>query len=317
MFKSDRNTLISLGLLSITFIILFLTYNVGGSWSFALAFRGKKLVVLVLIAIAIATSTILFHTATQNRIITPSIMGFDALFIFIQTVLLFFMGAIQFISFEGIAKFLVEMGVMVSVFLAMFYWLFLRGNRSVYLLALTGIILGIFFRSLVNFIFRILDPNSFAVLQSELFSSFNAVETNLIFIAAPMIIACLFFVYLLRYKLEIIALGKNTAVALGVNYRATVFAMLAIIAILVAVSTALVGPITIFGLLVSHLAYQITKHQNHLNLIIISSLIAICTLVGGQFIFEKLLNMQATLSIVIECIGGITFLLILMRAHKK
>lgn len=315
--KTDKQIIIALGLLAALFCIFFLTYGAKGQWGFVLSFRGVKIFALVLIAVAIAVSTVLFHTITHNRIITPAIMGFDALYVFIQTSLLFVLGAIEFINLDDMVKYLLNIIIMVTLFLGLFHWLFLKANRSIFLLALTGIIIGIFFRNLSYFIFRLLDPNMFAVLQGELFSSFNAVETDLLSISAVIIGLCLVPVYMMRYKLDILALGRDKAIALGINYKPNVFGLLAIIAILVSVSTALVGPITFFGLLVSNLAYLIVKNQNHVNLLIVACLIAICTLVGGQFIFEKLLGLQGTLSIVIECLGGITFIWILLRTHKR
>lgn len=316
-FKTDKSIIIALSLLLVLFTILFMTYDAKGSWSFVLNFRGRKIMALALIAIAIGTSTVLFHSITHNRIITPAIMGFDALYVFIQTTILFVFGATDFINLDTVGKFLFNMGVMTVVFLLLFQWLFLKANRSIFLLALTGIILGIFFRSLNDFMFRLLDPNTFAVLQGVLFSSFNAIESKLLNIAAIVIACCLIPTFLLRHKLDIVALGREKAIALGVNYKPTVFGVLAIIAVLVSVSTALVGPITFFGLLVANMAYLLVRNQNHTNLLIVTCLIAICTLVGGQFIFEKLINLKGTLSIVIECLGGITFIWMLLKAHKK
>ncbi|MEP0661853.1 MAG: iron chelate uptake ABC transporter family permease subunit, partial [Roseobacter sp.] len=63
-----------------------------GNWDFILVFRGTKLLALVIVATAIAVATILFQTLTSNRILTPSIMGFDALYVLFQTALIFTLG---------------------------------------------------------------------------------------------------------------------------------------------------------------------------------------------------------------------------------
>ena len=267
---TDKHIIIALSLLALAFCVFFLTYGAKGQWGFILSFRGVKILALVLIAIAIAVSTILFHTITHNRIITPAIMGFDALYVFIQTSLLFSLGTLEFINFGAIPKYLLNIAIMMALFLSLFHWLFLKANRSIFLLALTGIIIGIFFRNLSYFIFRLLDPNMFAVLQGELFSSFNAVETDLLSISVVIIALCLVPIYFMRYKLDILALGRDKAIALGISYKPNIFVLLAIIAVLVSVSTALVGPITFFGLLVSNLTYLIVKDQNHIHLLIVA-----------------------------------------------
>jgi len=61
--------------------ICFLTIGSRGNWEFVLWFRGAKLISITLVAIAVSIATILFQTISQNRILTPSIMGFDALYI--------------------------------------------------------------------------------------------------------------------------------------------------------------------------------------------------------------------------------------------
>ena len=87
-----------LGLLVAVAATAFMTLGAQGRWDFVLPFRGKKLLALVLVAYAIAVSTVLFQTVVNNRILTPSIMGFDALYVLIQTVLMFSLGATRVAS---------------------------------------------------------------------------------------------------------------------------------------------------------------------------------------------------------------------------
>ena len=60
---------------------LFLTLNVNGHWDFALPLRGKKLLALMVVGYAIGVSTLLFQTLTHNPILTPSLLGFDSLYV--------------------------------------------------------------------------------------------------------------------------------------------------------------------------------------------------------------------------------------------
>ena len=65
----------------------YLTYNTYGNWSFALQLRGKRIVAFGLVAIAVSFSTITLQTLTQNRYLTPGILGLDQLYVLIQTIL--------------------------------------------------------------------------------------------------------------------------------------------------------------------------------------------------------------------------------------
>ena len=91
---------------------LFLTVNINGYWDFALPLRGKKLLALMVVGYAIGVSTLLFQTLTHNPILTPSLLGFDSLYVLLQSLLVFFLGAISFTSINPIAKFILEIVLM-------------------------------------------------------------------------------------------------------------------------------------------------------------------------------------------------------------
>ena len=107
------------------------------------------------------------------------------------------------------------------------------------------------------------------------------------------------------------------AVSLGVSYISFQRLTLVVISLLVCISTALVGPITFLGLLVSALTYKIAGSLEHKKLLIISFLLGALFLVIGQTIFERLLRLQSTLSIVIEFFGGMLFLYLVLRKRFK
>ena len=75
---------------------LFLTLNIQGDWDFVLQLRLTKLAALLLVAYAVGVSTQLFQTLTNNPILTPSILGFDSLYVFLQTLLLFALGGVGY-----------------------------------------------------------------------------------------------------------------------------------------------------------------------------------------------------------------------------
>ena len=90
-----RNTtkFIILILLSLGAIAGYLFHDLNGSFDYALPKRVMKVAAMILTGVAIAYSTVIFQTITHNRILTPSIMGLDSLYILLQTVLIFFFGS--------------------------------------------------------------------------------------------------------------------------------------------------------------------------------------------------------------------------------
>lgn len=309
--------LVLLGFLAALSALAFMTVGARGSWSFILAFRGTKLAAMALVAYSIAVSTVLFQTVTNNRILTPSIMGFDALYILIQTLIVFFFGAVHVDWMGPNSRFLAETAVMVVFASALYAWLFSGATRGLHLVMLVGIVFGVFFRSLSNLMQRMLDPNAFAVLQDRFFASFNTVNGDILLISA--IIVAAVTLYGLRYLhvFDVLALGRDTAINLGVDHRRVVHRILLMVTILVSVSTALVGPITFFGLLVANLAYMIAGSARHRVVLPVAALIAVICVVGGQTVLERVFAFNTALSVIIEFLGGLVFIILLVRGNAR
>ena len=100
-FISSRNTVLILLGIALFCVIFFMTFNLKGNISYILTHRTWIVLTMILVAFSAATSTLLFQTVTNNRILTPSIMGFESLFVLIQTVVIFFIDA-QGIPYIGI-----------------------------------------------------------------------------------------------------------------------------------------------------------------------------------------------------------------------
>ena len=296
--------------------VLFMTVGVKTEWSFVLPLRGTKLATLWTVAFAIGVSTVLFQTVTNNRILTPAVMGFDALYQLIQSVLAFSIG-VAAMQMPELARFGMNVGLMVVLSTALFMWLFRGQTSNLHLLLLVGIVAGIFFRSLNNFVWRIMDPNEFVVLQDRLFANFNTVSLKLLLMSLVVIVAVGAWVWRQRHLLDVLALGRDVAINLGVNYQRSVMGVLVVIAVLVSVSTALVGPVTFFGLLVSNMAYQLMHTHQHRYTLAATVLLGVLLLVGGQMVLERIFSFNTALSMVVEFLGGLTFIYLLVRKTKN
>ena len=312
-----RTSNIFLLLTSILFAscLFFITYNANGNWDFVLPFRGKKLVLLLTIAYTIGVSTLLFQTLTNNPILTPSILGFDSLYLLIQTTLVFILGGVGFTQLDLIGKFGIETSLMLLGSLLLFRTLN-KSNADLARMILVGVIFGVLFRSLNNLLQRMIDPEEFAVAQSTSFASFNTVNPTLLWISVGITILSAYWIWLNHHKLDVLLLGKDRAFGLGLNYSQFTRRLLICCALLVAVSTALVGPILFLGLLVCALVNAISPVIAHSVRIPMTVIIAAITLVLGQAVFEQLLKMQGVLSVVIEFAGGIVFIYLILKQKK-
>lgn len=307
--------LLLLALATLVAMACFMTVGARGNWGFVLSLRGGKLAGLVLVGVAVAIATVLFQTLTENRILTPAVMGFDALYVALQTALVFVLGGHGAASLDPRLRFAGEALVLAVVALGIFRFLF-DGRRGFHLVVLAGLVFGILCRGLANLLQRILDPNAFSVLQSLMFSRFNVMDTSLLPVAGVAILAAGVMAWRLAPTLDVLALGRDTAINLGVDHRRMVTLLILVIAVLVSVSTALVGPVLFFGLLVSNLAYLALGTDRHRYTLPGAALIAVACLAGGQTVLERGLGYDAALSVVIEFTGGIVFILLLLRGTR-
>lgn len=311
-----KKKLYTLAIVSILIAGLYVFYDLSGNISYILPRRFIKIAAIIVTGSTIAISTTIFMTITNNRILTPSVMGLDALYLLIQTVIIFLFGSKSLIMMNSHLNYMISIGLMILFSLLLFRILFRGEQQNIYVLLLVGIILGTFFGSFTSFMQVLIDPNEFMVAQDRMFASINNVNSDLLYIS--LFIFGMVIIYLLKFHkfLDVLALGKDQAINLGVPYDHVVKHLLIIVVILVSVATALVGPITFLGLIVVNLAYEFLKTFRHTHILIGSALISIIALISGQFLVEKIFTFQTTVAVLINFFGGIYFIYLLVKGQK-
>ncbi|KOY80410.1 iron chelate uptake ABC transporter family permease subunit [Lysinibacillus macroides] len=303
--------------LAVAFVLLYVFYQLNGNYHYAFPRRLMKVLAMGLTGIAIAYSTVVFQTITHNRILTPSVMGLDSLYMLIQTLIYFFFGSISILVINVHYNFLVAVSAMVVFALIFYRVLFKEGKRPIHFLLLVGMIVGTFLGSITTFLQVLIDPNEFLGLQSKMFASFNNVNSDLIWPAGIIIVLAFIYGWRHMHQLDVMSLGRDTAINLGVPYDKLVQRMLILSSILIAVSTALVGPITFFGLIVANLSYQYFKTYKHSILIAGACVMSIIALVGGQWLVERIFSFNTTLSVIINFVGGVYFIYLLLKESRS
>ncbi len=314
----DKKKLYILGIIALFVIGLFLFEGLNGrNWDYNLSKRIPKVIAIAITGGAIAFSSMIFQTVTNNRILTPSILGLDSLYMFVQTISVFLFGASSIFMINRNVNFMVSVTIMLVGTLVLYKILFKKdGNSNIFFLLLVGTVLGTLFKSMTSFMQVIIDPNEFETLQSKMFASFANVNTDILLIS----VIALLIIFVLFYddvkKLDVMLLGRDQAINLGIDFDRFSKKILIVVAVLVSISTALVGQITFLGLLVVNLSYQFLNTYKHSYQITGSILISIIALIAGQFIVERILNFGSTVSIIINFIGGIYFIYLLMKEGK-
>lgn len=314
--RSPALRLTALTALAVLVIVLYLFTDLPGRWEYALDIRTRTIAGMVIAAAAVGVSTVLFQTITANRILTPGIMGFDAVFLAIQVVVAFAIGPALLVSAPPLASWTVELVLMAGSIVLLYWWLFFRRRLDLHVIVLAGLVLGVLFRSVTSFLQRLLDPDTFAIVQNLAFASFTSVDRELLLPTGVLVVLAIASLWPIRRALDVLSLGETTAISLGVEHRRTVMHVVVVIAALVAASTALVGPVTFFGLIVANLAYGAVGHR-HLRSIPAAIAIGVIALVGGQLILDRMLGFSTELPVVIEFAGGIFFIILVLTGRAR
>ena len=275
--------------------------------------RMFALTAMIIAAVCQSLSTVTFQSITSNRIITPSLLGFVALYSTIHTSTIFFFGASAFINISGIGSFVFQVVVMVLMCLILYGWLLSGKYGYLQLMLLVGVIMGSGLKSLSSFMRRLLAPSEFDILQARLFGSVNNADPEYFPLAIPVVIIAALLLLAYSKKLNVVSLGKDCSTSLGVKHQAHVIYALILVSILMSISTALVGPLTYNGFLVATLSYQAAPTYDHRYIFPMALAIGFLIITGAYFFMYHIFKAQGVVSVIIEMFGGIAFLIVILR----
>lgn len=275
--------------------------------------RIVALVAMIIAAVCQSLSTVAFQSITNNRIITPSLLGFESLYSTIHTSTIFFFGASALINFSGIGSFLFQVVLMVLMSLILYGWLLSGKYGNLQLMLLVGIIMGTGLNAVSTFMRRLLAPSEFDILQARLFGSVNNADSAYFPIVIPMVIIVALLLLAHSKKLNILSLGKDVATSFGVKYQFNVIYTLILVAILMSISTALIGPLTFYGFLVATLSYQAASTYDHRYIFPMALAIGFLIITSAYFLMYHVFHAQGVVSVIIELFGGIIFLIVVLR----
>ncbi len=278
--------------------------------------RATSLVVIAIVVVCQATATVSFQTVTNNRIITPSIMGFEALYVAISTAAVYFVGAVGVAALRGTPQFLLQIALMVFFSLMLYGWLLSGKYGNLQVMLLVGIILGGGLGSISTFMQRLLTPSEFDILTARLFGSVSNADVSYLPVAIPLCVAAAVALWWRARKLDLVALGRDITTNLGLNHRREIMIVLFLVSVLMAVSTALIGPMTFLGFLVATLAYQLANTYDHRYVFPVAVLTGFVVLTGAYFVLKNIFYAEGAVSIIIEAVGGSVFLYVLLRKGR-
>lgn len=285
-------------------------------FDFAMSIRTPKLTVMVLTAFCIGSATIVFQSIIQNTVVTPCLLGMNSLYILVHTLMVFLLGSGSVLVTSKLLSFTLDLAVMACAAVLIYGVLFRKAKGNVMYILLTGTVMATLFGSITSTLQRIMDPNEYATLQNALIASFHKVNSGIILFAVTAVAGIILWLRKELALLDVITLGKNQAVNLGVDYDRAVRRLLVGVTLFIAIATALVGPISFLGLIIANLSRQMFQTYRHTVLVWGAAFVGMAALLGGQALIEHVFSFSTNIGVFINIGGGIYFLYLLMKNRR-
>ena len=283
---------------------------------YAMKLRIPKVIAMIITAFAIGAATIIFQSVINNTIVTPCLLGMNALYTLIHTSVVFVLGSGSKLFTNDNLSFLVDLVLMGIIATVVYSWLFKMTGHNVLYVLLVGTVLTSFFSSIQSTLTRVMDPNEYDTLLTSLVASFSNINSEII-IFSVIILALIGVIFRKELALlDVITLGKEQAINLGVDYDRCIRRLLLAVTLCIAVATAMVGPISFLGLIIANISRQLLKTYRHTQLIAGAALMGVIALIGGQFIVERVFVYSIPISVFITVAGGIYFLYLILKGSR-
>lgn len=306
--------LISLFVFSVIMVIVYQFIFVNFKYfDYAMYIRTPKMIAMIIAAFCIGTASIVFQSIIRNRIVTPCLLGMNSLYILIHTAIVFFFGAGSILASNKYVSFIADIVLMGLLGTYIYGLLFRKTKYNIMYVLLAGTVLATFFTSISNTMTRTMDPNEYDNLLTELVAGFDHVNSELILMSCAIIMITIIVFWKDIKLLDVITLGKNQAVNLGVDYDRTVARLLIGVTFFITIATALVGPISFLGLIIANLSREFLGTYKHKYLMLGSFLMGVVVLMLGQTLIEHVFGFGTQISVFINLFGGLYFLWLVVK----
>ena len=279
---------------------------------YILSLRIPTLAVMLIAAFAIGSASIIFQSIINNRIVTPCLLGMNSMYTLVHTAVIFLAGSGSILATNSNLSFAVDLIVMAVAATFIYSFMFKKTGNNVLYVLLIGTVLSSFFGSIQSTMIRVMDPNEYDALLTTLVADFSNVNVEVIVFAAVLLVGLAIFLRKDLMLLDVITLGKDQAINLGVDYDRTIRRLLLGVVLCIAVATAMVGPISFLGLIIANLARQLLKTHKHSQLITGSALMGMLAIIAGQLVSQHVFSYAVPISTFITIGGGIYFLYLLL-----
>ncbi|RDB59890.1 iron ABC transporter permease [Gordonibacter sp. 28C] len=274
--------------------------------------RLPRVLAALVVGAALSGAGCAFQGIFKNPMVSPDLLGASAGACFgaaLGILLSFGSLGIEIAAFAaGVAAVLVSYGLSSVIG---------RRMSGVLVLVLSGLVVGNLFQAFTSAVKFLADPNSqLPEITFWLMGGLSSVrEGDLVGLLAAFAVGTV-GIMVLRWRLNVMALGDEEALSLGVNVKRTRLAVIACATLLTSASVAVAGMVGWVGLIVPHLARFLVGSDHR-------ALVPASMLLGGAFLMlvddvcRSVYTTEIPLSILTAILGAPLFVYLICRQRKS
>ncbi len=191
-----------------------------------------------------------------------------------------------------------------------------RTNQIIVILII-GLLMNYFISSLQSIIEYYATANNLKNFNTWTFGHLNSVSLSELKYLIPIAFTLSLSFLLLSRPLNLLAAGKENAIALGLNYKKFSILLILLTAITTAIITSYCGPISFIGMVVPFCIKWWTKSNSHFFLLLSSALFGASILLVSDFISYRLIQEQYIPINIILGMVGIPIIIIYLIKNKS
>lgn len=274
-------------------------------------FRFPRLLVSFLAGSGLALSGYLFQTITHNDLADPGILGINAGASF--TVLLY-LGFFATGQSSWLLPFIACVGSFIATGLVYYFGRQASGINPTRLL-LSGIAVNAGISALTLLGTIRVSKDNYQFVTAWLAGTIWGTTWQHVLLLLPWLVIILPSILLRGRSLEVIELGDEIAVGLGVKLKKTQLFFLICAVCLAAVSVSIAGSISFIGLIAPHIARQLTGRKNNQTLLMTAMIGGLLLLFSDVLARVILPSGEMAAGILVSLIGAPYFIFQLLKGH--
>ena len=190
-------------------------------------------------------------------------------------------------------------------------------NGSMIYLVLAGVIAASLFNAIGSLLKYTADPqDKLPEITYWLMGSFTSATYQKLLIGSPLIIVGIVIIYLLRWRLNILALSEDEAKASGIDLKKTRMIFILASTLITASAVSMCGQIGWIGLLIPHCARMLVGSNNR-YVVPLSISLGASFMILIDTLSRSLTVIELPLSILTAIIGAPVFILLLNRSKLR